>query len=175
MTIGLVLLLVLAVVLFSVVAFRTSFYIVQPHEAGILIVLGNYRGTLPPGVNIVPPFISMVDTVDLRVQMLTLHIDGAPTKDRKRVKMEATLYIKVTSAERAYFEVEDYRKAVYRLTRITIDKLISDMDLEDVIYGRTKISSKVKQMVNEQSEGWGVQVDNLEVHKIQEYEERRRG
>lgn len=168
MSVGLVLLLVLGIVLFSVVAFRTSFYVVQPHEAGILIVLGNYRGTLPPGVNIVPPFISMVDKVDLRVQMFTLHIDGAPTKDRKRVKMETTLYIKVTSAERSYFEVEDYRKAVYRLTRVTIENLIADMELEEVIYGRTKISSTVKNTVNEQAKEWGVQVDKLEIHRIQE-------
>jgi len=165
-----IILLSLLITFVFVVAGRTSFTVVQPHEAGILIVLGNYRRKLPPGVNIVPPFISMVHHINLQAQTIPFEAKNMITKDRQKVDIDGSLLLKVNQPERAFFEVTDYKKATERLAVQTLRSVIADMDYSDIIYKNEKLGEHITTVLHEVVDEWGIDIKNFGIENVERKE-----
>ncbi|MFW6040231.1 MAG: SPFH domain-containing protein [Thermoplasmatota archaeon] len=158
--------LIVIVIIFVMIAARTAFWIVQPYEQGIWIVLGNYRGTLDPGVSIVYPFISTVIKLDLRTQVLDVPRQEVITKDNSPTNVDAIIYIKVVDVEKAYFEVTNYKAATINLAQTTLRSVIGDMELDEILYNRERINAHLREVLDEATDAWGVRVESVEIREV---------
>jgi len=158
--------LVIIIIVFAVVAGRTAFHIIQPYEQAIWIVLGNFRRTLEPGVNIVPPFISDVITIDLRTQVLDVPRQEVITKDNSPTNVDAIIYIKVVDVKKAFFEVTDHKAATINLAQTTLRSVIGDMELDEILYNRERINTHLREVLDEATDDWGVRVESVEIREV---------
>ncbi len=156
--------LVIIIIVFAVVAGRTAFHIIQPYEQAIWIVLGNFRRTLEPGVNIVPPFISDVITIDLRTQVLDVPRQEVITKDNSPTNVDAIIYIKVVDVKKAFFEVTDHKAATINLAQTTLRSVIGDMELDEILYNR-EIRKEAEKDAKEVLEDVKGEIDETEVEE----------
>lgn len=159
---AIVILLIIAIVGIMITAIK----IIQPYEQGLLIVLGNFRRRLNPGLNIVPPLISRVVTLDLRTQTLDVPRQEVITKDNSPTNVDAIIYIKIIDPDKAYFEVQNYKMATIYLAQTTLRSIIGDMELDEILYQRDKINTHLRDILDEATDKWGVKVDAVEIREV---------
>lgn len=139
--------------------------IVQPYEQGLWVVLGKYKGKLNPGFNWVYPLVSNVVKLDLRTQVLEVPQQEVITKDNSPANVDAIVYLRVLTPEKAFFEVTDYRHATLALGQTTLRSIIGDMDLDEILYNRTVINTKLRDILDEATTNWGVKVEAVEIRQ----------
>jgi regulator of protease activity HflC (stomatin/prohibitin superfamily) len=140
--------------------------IVQPYEQALWIVLGKYRGKLNPGFNWVYPLVSNVIKLDLRTQVLEVPRQEVITKDNSPTNVDAIVYLRVLTPEKAFFEVTDYRHATIALAQTTLRSIIGDMDLDEVLYNRERINTRLRDILDEATTNWGVKVESVEIREV---------
>src|SRR5438552_4202339 len=140
--------------------------IVQPYEQALWIVLGKYRGKLNPGFNWVYPLVSNVVKLDLRTQVLEVPRQEVITKDNSPTNVDAIVYLRVLTPEKAFFEVTDYRHATIALAQTTLRSIIGDMDLDEVLYNRARINTRLRDLLDEATTNWGVKVESVEIREV---------
>lgn len=148
------------------IVFASGIRIIQPHQKGVLIILGSFRMVLDPGFRWVAPFISKVVKIDMRIEPLEMTQREALTKDRYPVNIEALIQVQVVDPYKAHFEVLDYRQATIHLTQKVLLSMIPEMTLKDIRYDRRMINHKLRNILDEATDNWGVRVDSVEVTKI---------
>lgn len=144
----------------------TSMRIIQPYEQGLYIFLGKYRGKLNTGVNFVIPIGSRVIRLDMRTQVMDVPRQEVITKDNSPTNVDAIIYTKVIDPERAFFEVSDYRIATIALAQTTLRSVIGDMELDEVLYSREKINSRLQDILDSATDAWGVRVEGVEIREV---------
>ena len=159
---GIVILLIIAII----VILTSAIKIIQPYEQGLLIVLGNFRRRLNPGLNLVPPLISRVVKLDLRTQTLDVPRQEVITKDNSPTNVDAIIYVKIIDPTKAYFEVQNYKMATIYLAQTTLRSLIGDMELDEILYQRDKINAHLRDILDEATDKWGVKVENVEIREV---------
>ncbi|RRJ28890.1 SPFH domain-containing protein [Halocatena pleomorpha] len=157
---------ILALLLILIFAVAQSVEIVKPYEKRALTVFGEYRKLLGQGLNIIPPFVSETYTFDMRVQTLDVPRQEVYTRDNSPVTADAVVFIKVMDAERAYLEVDDYKRAVSNLAQTTLRAVIGEMDLDETLSKRNQINKRIRQELDEPTDEWGVSVDSVEVREV---------
>ena len=159
----LITLFIIAVIIFILVS---GVRIVQPYQQGLWILLGQYRGRLNPGFNWVIPLVSNVIKLDLRTQVLEIPKQEVITKDNSPTNVDAIVYIKVVDPEKAYFEVTNYRMATIALAQTTLRSVIGDMELDEVLYNRDLINSRLRDILDKATDAWGVRVEAVEIREV---------
>jgi regulator of protease activity HflC (stomatin/prohibitin superfamily) len=162
---GFTVLAVLILVALIVVAL-TGVRIVQPYEQGLWIVLGRYKGKLNPGFNWVYPLISQVVKLDLRTQVLDVPRQEVITKDNSPTNVDAVIYLRVVTPDKAFFEVTNYKLATVALAQTTLRSIIGDMDLDEVLYNRDTINTRLRDILDEATNAWGVKVEAVEIREV---------
>ncbi|NHN60955.1 MULTISPECIES: SPFH domain-containing protein [Halorussus] len=140
--------------------------IVGPYEKRALTVFGEYRELLGPGLNVVPPLVSETHAFDMRTQMLDVPEQEAITEDNSPVTADAVIYIRVMDAEKAYLEVDDYRKAVSDLAQTTLRAVIGDMELDETLRQQKEINARIHEELDRPTDEWGVRVEAVEVQSV---------
>jgi regulator of protease activity HflC (stomatin/prohibitin superfamily) len=149
-----------------IVTALTGVRIIQPYEQGLWVVLGKYRGKKNPGFNWVYPLISQVVKLDLRTQVLEVPRQEVITKDNSPTNVDAILYLRVVTPEKAFFEVTNYRHATIGLAQTTLRSIIGDMDLDEILYNRDRINHKLRDILDEATTAWGVKVEAVEIREV---------
>lgn len=155
-------LVILAVIIILVGALK----IIQPWQQGLLIVLGSFKRVLNPGVNFVIPLVSQVVRLDLRTQVLDVPRQEVITKDNSPTNVDAIIYIKVIDPVKAYFEVTDYKIATIALAQTTLRSIIGDMELDEVLYNRERINLRLRDVLDDATDAWGVKVEAVEIREV---------
>ncbi len=150
----------------ALLVIASSTEIVEAYETRALTVLGDYRGLVGPGLNFVPPFVSDTTTFDLRTQTLDVPKQEAITRDNSPVVANAVVYIRVMNAERAFLEVEDYKRAVSNLAQTTLRAVLGDMELDDTLSRRREINQRIREELAGPTDEWGIRVESVEVREI---------
>jgi len=139
---------------------------VNQFERGILFTLGKYSKTVEPGWRIVIPIFQSMTKVDIRVKAVDVPDQEAMTKDNVSVRINAVIYYKVSDAARAIIEVENFRNATAQLAQTTMRNVVGEVPLDDVLGKRDEISKKIKTIVDEATDPWGIEVINVELKDI---------
>ena len=155
---------VLIFLVFLVLLWR-SIYTINPYQQGIVTRLGSYRGIINPGFNMVSP-ISKVVPIDLRTQVLEVPRQEVITKDNSPTNVDAIIYIKVVDPPKAIFQVQDYHVATVALAQTTLRSIIGDMELDEVLYNRERINTRLRDILDEATDKWGVRVDAVEIKEV---------
>jgi regulator of protease activity HflC (stomatin/prohibitin superfamily) len=140
-------------------------YTIQPYQQGIVTLLGSYKRMISPGFNLVSP-LSVVLKIDLRTQVLEVPRQEVITKDNSPTNVDAIIYIKVVDAPKAIFQVQDYHVATVALAQTTLRSIIGDMELDEVLYNRERINTRLRDILDEATDKWGVRVDAVEIKEV---------
>jgi regulator of protease activity HflC (stomatin/prohibitin superfamily) len=154
---------VVAVIIFILIS---GVRIIQPWQQGLQIRLGQYRGRLDPGFNWVVPLITNVIKMDLRTQVLDIPKQEVITKDNSPTNVDAVIYIKVIDPEKSYFEVTNYHLATIALAQTTLRSVIGDMELDEILYNRDLINSRLRDILDKATDAWGVKVEAVEIREV---------
>lgn len=139
---------------------------VNQYQRGILFTLGKYSKTIDPGWRIVIPVFQSLTKVDIRVKAVDVPDQEAMTKDNVSVRINAVIYYKVKDAAKAVIEVENFRNATAQLAQTTMRNVVGEVPLDDVLGQRDAISKKIKTIVDEATDPWGIDVINVELKDI---------
>ncbi|WP_455392199.1 SPFH domain-containing protein [[Eubacterium] cellulosolvens] len=141
---------------------------IQPNEEGLLIVLGNYRRKLSPGRHFVPPLISKVVRFSMLPQTVEISKARAASKDQYFFDVNGKITFKVVDSQKAYFEVQNYQAGILLLTQKVLKTIIGKMDHQEVLRNLNKYESKLKRLVNRESKAWGVQIEEITFHNVEQ-------
>ena len=147
---------------------------INQYENGIIFTLGKFTGTMKPGWNIVLPIVQFYKKVDMRVKAVNVPDQEAITKDNISVKVNAVIYYKISSAEKAILEVEDFYYAVSQLAQTTMRNAVGQVELDELLSQRATVSKNIKDIIGESADNWGVKVENVELKDITLPEEMKR-
>jgi len=163
-------LLVVAAIFIVIISIRQ----INQYENGIKFTLGKFSGTMKPGWNLVFPIIQSYAKVDMRVKAVDVPDQEAITKDNISVKVNAVIYYKISSAEKAILEVENFYYAVSQLAQTTMRNAVGQVELDELLSQRGKVSDNIRAVIDEASDPWGIKVDNVELKDITLPEEMKR-
>lgn len=141
--------------------------IVNEWERGVVLRLGRLVGVRGPGVFLIIPLIDKLIKVNLRVQTLDIPSQEAITRDNVTVKVNAVAFFRVLDPERTVIEVEDYRRATWQIAQTSLRSVLGQSDLDDLLTHRERINQELQQIIDEQTEPWGVKVSIVEVKDVE--------
>ncbi len=147
---------------------------VTQYQKGVKFMLGKYIGLMEPGWRLVFPIIQSYKKVDLRVKAVDVPNQEAITKDNISVSVNAVIYYKVTNADKAVLEVENFYYAISQLAQTTMRNAVGQVDLDELLSQRDKVSESIRQIIDKASDPWGIKVDNVELKDITLPEEMKR-
>jgi regulator of protease activity HflC (stomatin/prohibitin superfamily) len=157
----------LAVVIVGVVIWilAKGIYTISPYQQGVVTLLGSYKRILDSGFHAINP-LSNVVRVDLRTQVLEVPRQEVITKDNSPTNVDAIIYIKVADPKNAIFNVQDYHVATVALAQTTLRSVIGDMELDEVLYNRERINTRLRDILDEATDRWGVRVEAVEIKEV---------
>jgi regulator of protease activity HflC (stomatin/prohibitin superfamily) len=140
--------------------------IIAPWEQALLVVLGRYRRRLNPGFNMVVPLISTVIRLDLRTQVLDVPRQEVITRDNSPTAVDAVIYLRVIDPEKAVFQVANYLQATVALAQTTLRSVLGDMELDEILYNRERINTRLRDILDEATDNWGVRIEAVEIREV---------
>ena len=153
--------LLLLVVLWSAVK------VVNEWERGVILRLGRLVGARGPGLFFIVPVVDRMIRVDLRVVTLDIPSQEAITKDNVTVKVNAVAYFRVVNPQDAVVQIEDYRRATWQIAQTSLRSVLGQVELDELLTHREKINEELQQIIDEQTEPWGVKVNIVEVKDVE--------
>lgn len=139
---------------------------INEYQRGVMFTMGKYSGTKGPGWRIVLPIFQQMRKVDMRVKAVDVPDQRAITKDNISVTVNAVIYYKVSSAEKAILEVENFFFAVSQLAQTTMRNIVGEVELDELLSNRDKVSDRIRQIVDEATDVWGIRVNNVELKDV---------
>jgi regulator of protease activity HflC (stomatin/prohibitin superfamily) len=140
--------------------------ILREYERGVVFTLGRYTGTKGPGLFLLFPFVQQMVRVDLRVVVDEVPPQDVISRDNVSVKVNAVIYFRVVDAERAIIQVSNYLAATSQLAQTTLRWVLGKHDLDQMLSERDKLNADIQDVLDKQTEGWGVKVSNVEIKRI---------
>ena len=147
---------------------------INQYENGVKFTLGKFSGIMQPGWRIVWPIIQFYKKVDMRTKAVDVPDQEAITRDNISVKVNAVIYYKIKSAEKAVLQVEDFYYAVSQLAQTTMRNAVGKVELDELLSQRDKVSEDIREIIDVMSDQWGITVENLELKDITLPEEMKR-
>jgi len=156
-----------AVIVILVLMFLyASIKILREYERGIVFTLGRFTGTKGPGLILLYPFIQQMVRVDLRVNVDEVPPQDVISRDNVSVKVSAVIYFRVVDPEKAIIQVSNYLAATSQLAQTTLRWVLGKHDLDQMLAERDKLNADIQDVLDKQTEGWGIKVSNVELKRI---------
>jgi len=157
---------VITIVIFLSVFLPQMFKIMREYERGVVFRLGKFQSTKGPGLIVLIPFIDKVERVDLRVLTINVERQEVITKDNVTVNVDAITFFRVVDAERAVIQVERYIAATSMLAQTTLRSVLGQFELDEVLADREKINKQIQNIIDRQTDPWGIKVVSVEVKDV---------
>jgi regulator of protease activity HflC (stomatin/prohibitin superfamily) len=157
--------LIVIIVLIGILA--SAIKVVQEYERGVIFRLGRLVGAKGPGLFFIIPIVDRMVKVDLRVVTLDIPSQEAITKDNVTVKVNAVAYFRVVDPSDAIVQVENYGRATWQIAQTTLRSVLGQSELDELLTHRESINQKLQQIIDEQTEPWGIKVSIVEVKDVE--------
>jgi regulator of protease activity HflC (stomatin/prohibitin superfamily) len=141
--------------------------VVQEYERGVIFRLGRLIGAKGPGLFFIIPFVDRMVKVDLRVVTLDVPSQEVITRDNVTVRVNAVLYFRVHDPEKAVVAVTDFVRATHQIAQTTLRSVLGQSDLDELLSQREEINLRLQQIIDEQTEPWGIKVGIVEVKDVE--------
>ncbi len=143
-----------------------SIKIVNQYERGVVFRLGKVIGVREPGLRFIIPFIDRMVKVSLRIITMPIPSQKIITSDNVSIDVAAVAYFKVVDPLKAVVAIEDYYGAVNQISQTTVRNVIGQFNLDEVLSETAKINEKIKEIIDQHSEPWGIKVTTVEIKDI---------
>jgi regulator of protease activity HflC (stomatin/prohibitin superfamily) len=144
----------------------TSIRQINQYERGVRFTFGKFTSVMQPGWRLVWPVIQMYERVDIRVKAVDVPDQNAITRDNVVVKVNAVIYYKVSDADKAIIEVEDFRYAISQYAQTTMRNIVGEVSLDELLSSRDKIADRIREIVDKETDAWGLKVQNVELKDV---------
>ncbi|MCA9362043.1 slipin family protein [Candidatus Kaiserbacteria bacterium] len=136
---------------------------VKQYERGVVLTMGRFTSLRRPGWSIIVPVFQRMEKVDLRVKAVDVPDQKVITRDNVSASINAVIYYKVADAAKAVLEVENFRYAVSQLAQTTMRNIVGGAELDEVLAQRDKLSEQIRTVIDQETDQWGIKVDNVEL------------
>jgi len=141
--------------------------IVRQYERGVVLRFGRLIRTREPGFNLIIPIVDRMIKVELRVVTMVVEPQVVITKDNVTIKVDAVVYFMVVDPVKAVIQVADYIKATSQIALTTLRSVLGQSDLDELLFERDKINKRLREIIDQHTEPWGVMVSVVEVKDVQ--------
>lgn len=155
---------VIAVIVFLIII--SGLKILYEYERGVIFRLGRIVGVRGPGFIIVIPFLERMVRVSLRLVTMDVPPQDVITKDNVSVKVNAVVYFRVVEPNRAILQVENYLYATSQLAQTTLRSILGQVELDELLSEREKLNVKLQEVLDKQTDAWGIKVTMVEVKYV---------
>jgi regulator of protease activity HflC (stomatin/prohibitin superfamily) len=155
---------VIAVILLFIL--YSAVRILREYERGVMFTLGRYTGTKGPGFMLMVPIIQQMVRVDLRIIVNDVPPQDVISHDNVSVKVNAVIYFRIVDAERSIIQVRDFMEATSQLAQTTLRSVLGKHDLDEMLAERDKLNHDIQEVLDAQTDAWGIKVSNVEIKRI---------
>ena len=152
----------------------SSLRVLNQYERGVVFFLGKFAGTKGPGLLFVPTGFARMKRVSMRIVALDVPPQEVITRDNISVTVNAVLYFRVSDPALAIMEVQDYLYATGQLAQTTLLSVLGQVELDELLADRRKVNDLLRQIIDERTDFWGVEISAVEVKDVQLPEAMRR-
>ena len=157
---------IVTLVVLAVILVPQMIKILREYERAVVFRLGKFLSVKGPGLVILIPFIDKIERVDLRVLTINVKRQEVITKDNVTVNVDAIIFFRVVDAEKAIIQVESFFEATTWLGQTTLRSIVGQVDLDEVLAERDKVNKKIQDIVDRQTDPWGIKVVSVEVRDV---------
>lgn len=157
----------LPIVVILVVFVFASIKILPEYERGVMFTLGRMTGVKGPGLFFVVPGIQKMIKVDMRVTVMDVPTQDVISRDNVSVHVNAVVYFRVIEAQKAIVEVENFYNAISQLSQTTLRSVLGQHELDDMLAARDKLNADIEEILDSQTDAWGIKVANVEIKQVE--------
>jgi len=139
---------------------------INQYQKGVKFTFGKFTSIMEPGWRMVLPIVQSYQKVDVRIKAVDVPDQNAITRDNVSVKVNAVIYYKVSDAEKAIIEVEDFRYAISQYAQTTMRNIVGEVTLDELLSSRDKIADRIREIVDKETDAWGLKVQNVELKDV---------
>jgi len=150
----------IAIILFA------AFNVLREYERGVIFMLGRFWKVKGPGLIIVIPVIQQIVRVDLRTFVFDVPTQDVISRDNVSVKVNAVLYFRVVDPQKAIINVENYFDATSQLAQTTLRSVLGQHELDEMLAERDKLNADIQEILDAQTDAWGIKVANVEIKHV---------
>jgi regulator of protease activity HflC (stomatin/prohibitin superfamily) len=158
-----VIFLIVAAVLFILGGIK----VIDQYERAVVLTLGKFTGIRSPGLTIIVPIFQKMVKVDQRVNTIDIPKQEVITKDNVTVNVDAVVYFRVKDAEKAILEVANYVYASSQFAQAALRDVTGNVDLDSLLSKRDEVSQQIEEIVDAETEKWGIDIENVKVQNIE--------
>ena len=155
------------VAVFVLIVLFAAVKVVQEYERGVVFRLGRLVGPRGPGLIILIPFVERMQKIDLRTVTMDIPAQEVITRDNVTVRVNAVAYFRVLDPNAAVVNVADYIRATSQIAQTTLRSILGQSELDDLLSEREKINLQLQQVIDQQTEPWGIKVSVVEVKDVE--------
>lgn len=156
------------VVIIAVVLFLLSgLKVIKQYERGVVLTLGKFTGLRQPGLRIVIPILQTLTRVDVRSTPIDVPKQEIITKDNVTAGVDAIVYFRVIDAPKAVLETTNYVYATSQFAQAALRDVTGNFELDELLSKREEISRKIKEIVDAETDKWGIDVENVKIQNIE--------
>jgi regulator of protease activity HflC (stomatin/prohibitin superfamily) len=154
----------LVVLLFPLLA--SAIRILREYERGVVFQLGRFWGVKGPGLIILIPVLQQMVRVDLRTVALDVPTQDVISRDNVSVKVNAVIYFRVIDPEKAIIQVANFMEATSQLAQTTLRAVLGKHELDEMLAERERLNIDIRQVLDAQTDAWGIKVANVEIKHV---------
>jgi regulator of protease activity HflC (stomatin/prohibitin superfamily) len=140
--------------------------VLREYERGVMFTLGRFTGVRGPGLILLIPMVQQMQRVDLRTVVMDVPSQDVISRDNVSVKVNAVVYFRVVDADHAIIEVDDYMTATSQLAQTTLRSVLGKHDLDEMLAERDKLNRDIQEILDSQTDAWGIKVGNVEIKHV---------
>ncbi len=157
---------IVIILLFTLIILSSAVRIFREYERGVIFTLGRFTGTKGPGLVLLVPWVQQMVRVDLRIVVDEVPSQDVISRDNVSVKVSAVVYFRVVDAERAVIQAKNYMDATSQLAQTTLRSVLGKHDLDEMLTERDRLNDDIQDLLDKQTDAWGIKVSNVEIKRI---------
>jgi regulator of protease activity HflC (stomatin/prohibitin superfamily) len=150
----------------AIAVLASAVRILREYERGVLFTLGRYTKVVGPGIVLVIPLVQHVVKVELRTVVVDVPSQDVISRDNVSVKVNAVLYYRIVDPDKAILNVENYTAATSQLAQTTLRSVLGKHELDDMLAERDKLNADIQEILDRQTDSWGIKVSNVEIKHV---------
>jgi regulator of protease activity HflC (stomatin/prohibitin superfamily) len=144
----------------------TAIRIMREYQRAVVFTFGRFTGVKGPGLFLLLPYVQQMVRVDLRTVVLDVPSQDVISRDNVSVKVNAVLYFRVVDADKAVIQIENFLQATSQLAQTTLRSVLGKHTLDEMLGERDKLNADIQEILDQQTEAWGIKVTNVEIKQV---------
>jgi regulator of protease activity HflC (stomatin/prohibitin superfamily) len=154
------------IILIGLAFLSAAIKVLREYQRGVVFTLGRFTGVKGPGLILLIPFVQQMVRIDLRTVVLDVPTQDVISHDNVSVKVNAVIYFRIIDPERAIIQVEDFMSATSQLAQTTLRSVLGKHELDEMLAERDKLNSDIQEILDAQTDAWGIKVSNVEIKHV---------